>query len=364
MNTNEENTLTPPLMPPHRPNALEAQPEDAAAEEKPVRKNNNRFLNYVLEAEKKTQTAQAGPVPHKTAQPPAGAPQGPCAADEDNAASGQDQPQAKSQAPKNWTDEDKKAFSTLPEDGRQILLNIHKNMLSGLNRQMQKASVYRQELGAVVDGLAPVVQGRFESFGDFVQYVKSMQSFEAELKRNPRRTLAVLAEQAGVELADLAAYRPNPTEEALLPLQAQIAQLKSELLGRQDGREQPSAPQDENDPIAQFANATDEAGKLKYPHFEKVAQLMGAIMQRDGHEDLAKAYAEAVNVLPEVREQTLAAQKEAWLREQRARADVEKAKRAGALKTRSTAGLAAPANGRKKRPLDYILEAEQRLANK
>lgn len=275
--------------------------------------------------------------------------------------------EAERKAPENWTEQDKKAFAALPQEGKQIVLNIQKNLLSGWNKKMQQASQYKNAFEEVAGGLAPFTR-RFKNMAEFTAHLHDVESFENEMKRNPVRTLAVLAERAGVDLAALAGYQPNPAEEAVLPIQHQMTALRQrleELAAGHASQQQPAhaetdAHAQEAQSIANFAQVTDERGNPLHPYFDRVARLMGVIMLQEGHDDMQRAYDQAIELLPEVRAERRRAEQ---AQKQRAE-ELEKAKRAAALKTRSTPGTFVPEGKKRKSPLDYIFEAEQRLAEK
>jgi hypothetical protein len=191
-----------------------------------------------------------------------------------------------------------------------------------------------------------------------------MMMFEAELKRNPLRTLSMLAARSGVDIAQLAGYQPNAAEEAVLPLRGQIEQLKELLAKNQQGgagQAPAQTDEDEDNPVAEFMGAKDEKGAPKYPHFQKVAPVMGMIMLRDGHEDLEKAYNEAVHTVPEYREALGAGQKAKAEAEQKKAAELAKAKRAASLKFEGATGGAIPAKTGRKNVFDIINEAQSEI---
>ena len=261
----------------------------------------------------------------------------------------------------SWPEEDKKLFTSAPENLRALLGKYYHHFQADHTKKTQQAAALRAELEAQLAQLAPlapVVTGKFKDMKQFASYVADAQRFEEELKRDPLRTLSVLAQQAGVDLEQLQGYQPDPTTEALRPVQAQLAQMQQML----SQKTQPMPPQTKADPwqktLSDFAQAVDEKGQKTHPYFEQVAPIMGLIMQRDGHEDLEKAYKEALYSLPAAREELLEKERQQAAQKQ---ADLDKAKRAALLQKRTQSLPHAGVSGRKKTIDDIIAQAQQEL---
>ena len=129
----------------------------------------------------------------------------------------------------SWPEEDKKLFASAPENLRALLGKYYHNFQADHTKKTQQAAAMRAELESQLATLAPVVTGKFKDMKQFASYVADAQHFEEELKRDPLRTLSILAHQAGVDLAQLQGYKPDPTAEALRPMQAQLAQMQQRV---------------------------------------------------------------------------------------------------------------------------------------
>lgn len=258
----------------------------------------------------------------------------------------------------SWPEEDKKLFASAPENLRALLGKYYHNFQKDHTQKTQQAAAMRAALEAQLAPLAPVVTGKFKNIKEFASYVSDMQRFEQELKKNPLRTLSILARHAGVDLAQLQGYQPDPAAEAVRPLQAQIAQMQQML----QEKTQPTPPQPQADKwqktLSDFAQAVDEKGQKIHPYFEQVAPMMGLIMQRDGHEDLEKAYREALYSLPRAREELLEKERQQAAQKQ---ADLDKAKRAALLQKRTQSVPHAGVSGHKQTIDDIIAQAQQEL---
>lgn len=257
----------------------------------------------------------------------------------------------------SWPEEERKQFFGAPAELQELLGKHYRNMLTDYKRKTQEASALRSSIEQELAALRPVVHGKYRNMADFAQYVSEMQNFEAEFKRDPRRTLAILAQEAGLDLAELGSYEPDPAAEAMRPLQAEMAQIR-ELLSHRAHTPQP-APQEDEDVRKQaqeFADAVDANGNKLHPHFADAAPFMGLIMQRDGHSDLEKAYQEALYSLPSARAEILKKQQASAAAK---KAELDKAHKAGKVHLK-TSGI----SGAKPRPkgiIDLIAETEKEL---
>lgn len=230
----------------------------------------------------------------------------------------------------------KERFNALKAEDKEFVKELYKDMQGGFTKKSQEFAAFEREAQDVIEQLAEVTRGRFENMGQLSAFISTMQNFERELEENPVRTLLVLAQGKGVSLEQLAGYRPNQAEEAVRPFRNEILEIKK-MLGKQAQKTQaPAEEAERQDIVSTFKNAKDDKGNPLYPHFEKVKPIMGYIMNRDGHEDMEKAYKEAILTLPEVRE----AEKKAYeAKVQKEQAELGKAKRAAAIKTNSSAVL-------------------------
>ncbi len=262
-----------------------------------------------------------------------------------------------------WPEEDKKLFASAPDNLRDLLGKYYHHFQSDYTKKTQQAAALRAAVERELSELSPVVSGRFRDMRQFVSYVSDMQNFEREFQRDPVRALNMLMQTAGIRVEDLADYQPNAAAEAVRPLQAQLAQLQKQLQSQvQPQQPSPADPPEEGeetDPWAEFADAVDENGQKTHPYFAQLAPLMGYIMRRDGHEDMERAYQEALYSLPQAREGLLQKERQNAAQKQ---AEVDRAKRAAALQARAASGTTAAVGNRKKKIDDLIAQAEEELA--
>lgn len=111
----------------------------------------------------------------------------------DATADGGKQPDEKGQAssgstvtaPENWPKEDREAFEKLPEEGRQLLMGIHKKMSAGLNHAFMQLAEERDRIG-------------------------ELTRLEGDYEKNPKAVIAELAKRANLEIFF---ERPGPEDE-------------------------------------------------------------------------------------------------------------------------------------------------------
>lgn len=268
-------------------------------------------------------------------------------------------PADKVKAPASFNEEQRKTFSALPPDGQKIIADIYHSMNADYSRKTMQTAQARRE---IEEALKPI-DGFFNNIKEVGEYVSSMVRFEQEFAKNPIRTLRIMAENAGVSMDQLVNFQPNPMEEAIAPLKSQIEALRSQLSAHKPVQTRDFREDEGNYDAAleQLANAKDENGNLKFPHFKELAPYMGMIMRRDGHEDIQKAYEEALYYLPATREEVLKSQKDKLTAELSKAAELKKAKKAAALQMPSP-DYDAVAPAKKGSLLDLIAETEKELS--
>lgn len=260
----------------------------------------------------------------------------------------------------SWPEQDKQLFASAPENLRELLGKYYHSFQKDHTQKTQQAAALRAELEETLAPLRPVVTGKFRDMQELAQYITNAQRFEEDLQQDPVRAMALLAQRMGVDLAAVANYQPNAAYEAIRPLREQVARLQ-QTLERQSTPAAPAVntPDGRLEMLRDFAAETDEQGALKHPYFEEVAAMMGLIMRRDGHEDLERAYQEALYSHPQAREKLLEAQRADAVKRQ---AEVDKAKRAAALQRKATSAATAAVGHGKKKIEDIIAQAEQSLS--
>lgn len=187
----------------------------------------------------------------------------------------------------------------------------------------------------------------------YADIVKNFMNFDALFAKDPKQAIETLARTANIDLNTLGG---NPVQEVKqddgydddyrtpeeIKRDQEIETLKQELnlLKNHKQQEEQITVQQE---INSFANTRDEAGNLKYPHFERVKQSMGLFFN-DSNPDmtLEKAYHKAIRLDDELFEQEkMAIEKKAELKR---KAEIEKAKKLKKQAVRSSRVSATSTN--------------------
>ena len=206
--------------------------------------------------------------------------------------------------PTHWPADQRETFVSLPRVTQEWLLNRDKEMSETYTRKTTDLANQRKEVDEFNNVLEPYKQ-RMELAGirpsQAIQQLLAAQRF---LETNPTDALKWLAQQYQV---DLSGFAPKEEESYVDPtvkaLKDELNQIKSQLQFREQAQRQQST-QEVQQTIKTFAETKAEDGSLKYPHFERVKAQM-APMVAEG-KTLEQAYADAIYVLPEVRERLAA----------------------------------------------------------
>ena len=102
--------------------------------------------------------------------------------------------------PDNWPEERKGDFSKLPEQGQHLLLDIYKDMDSGLQRKLQELATERKQFR--------------NSFGLEPQQIHDLAAKARQYQEDPVALITNLADQAGVKVYFNQPEQPMPEFES------------------------------------------------------------------------------------------------------------------------------------------------------
>lgn len=278
------------------------------------------------------------------------------------------------EAPKHWSEADRSAFAGLPDDAKGIVSKLAKNLEGGFTRKSQELS----DKAKFADG----VRGLFnetdrnqlvQAGTDEVGVMRYLLDRQRHATTDPvgyvkwaMQALGVPPDKLGFSQASKPDEQKAPDDiEALLrdpkvtDLEAKLAKLEQWKTEREtyEQRQQREAYQLAQDGInrafADFRSEQDDAGQLKYPHFDTVMPQMGALMQTDpdllGMPDtpdkLEKAYDRAVWARPDLRQSFLEQEAQKRTQETEKRQAAERAKRVTAVKPAVNAGTSKSRHG-------------------
>lgn len=186
--------------------------------------------------------------------------------------------------PEHWSDTDKEAFNSLPEEARPLYLEKAKSIESGYNAKFEDLANERKTLEAV-KGFAELFtdqhREQLRQMGTTPEgYVRSLIATHAQLQQNPRETLTNLARQLNVSLGEAEALEEDldPADKKLKDIESQVQNLSNVVTNSQ--RSQETASQQQITETWQaFAAAKDEQGNELYPKAEALKVKMGLELQ-------------------------------------------------------------------------------------
>jgi hypothetical protein len=293
------------------------------------------------------------------------------------------------EAPKHWDAETRAAFSKLPAEGQATMLKLARNLEGGFTRKSQDLSD-KVKFADSVSGLFDAeTRAQLKRAGtDESGAIKFLLDTQRFATKEPAKYVAWTMQQLGVtpEMLGLGAQtqsaqakaegaakqeqgEQNPSDRSVEDLLADpaVKQLRTELseakqllsqqqdmiqriTGNLSAREQAeqtwaqSQRQQHRDQLAStiqgFRTELDESGQLAFPHFDRVARQMGALMDThpalsklpDGPEKMKLAYEHAVWADPELRVAFVEAEASKKAQAAEKAAAAQRAKRAAAVK--------------------------------
>lgn len=300
---------------------------DGGPDEQPVdeggqpRDANGRFASRASEAE----PGEAAPSPDGT-QP----------RDDNSAPQTPSEPHpapegSSSEAPANWSAQDRETFAKLPPEGQAFLLRRHSEMEGDYQRRVQANAVADQFTRA----LAPVFQdpdiaGSLQQAGmSPFDAIAQWATFHKRFLADPAGLLQELGQRAGLNPAafngQMSQSGPGQLSEA--DLQDPAIRYFAENLGRTfsdvqalrgelhqmrqaaDQQAQAETMRVTRWGIDSFADEKDAQGNLKHPHFDAVLPQLIELYRANPERDLQQAYDMAIWAVPEIREKLLAQQR-------------------------------------------------------
>jgi hypothetical protein len=265
---------------------------------------------------------------------------------------GEDSKETPLKAPKNWSEEVRSKFTELPREAQEYMLKRDKEMTADYTRKTQEVAEQRKSFESLDKVIAPMRQQISASGISEAEYISRLLNADMALRNNPKMAIKQLAQGYGI---DLSSYDSDSVE---LETESQISQLKQQnqaILAELNQFKQQnlqSARQQTENQITNFAEAKDDNGNLKYPHFTKVRVKMGNLIDAGEAKGLEDAYAKAVRLDDELYNESLTKQRKLAKAEEDAKrkAAVEKAK-----KVRPRATTSPPSGSVKASDLDTLL---------
>lgn len=233
-------------------------------------------------------------------------------------------------APAHWDAARKEKFGKLPPEGRQLLLEMSKGMENDFARTKQEYTNDRKFAQGVrsiltdehraqmraggmrneIEGIAHLIKLSDMASKDFPGYVRWAVLDQA--KADPRQIFPEYFTGGDQpKPANGQQQQPQPARHEPSPIHPQVHDALRTVIGRLDSIEQgnhQTVLRSADKAIERFKTATDEAGALRRPHFDRVYDAMVELLPtpayaaiEDFSDRMQKAYDAAVWMDPTIR---------------------------------------------------------------
>ena len=215
----------------------------------------------------------------------------------DNVEASENSTESKLEAPKNWSDDVKKVFDTLPAESQEFMIKRDKEMTSDYTKKTQDLAEQRKNIEALDKVLQPARQNIQATGIGEAEYISRLLNADQALRTNPKMALRQLAQGYGINLSSLEDESEswNDPDPQYAQLMQQNQQIMAELNQFKQQNMQSTVAQTEQT-VEQFSTKTDAEGKLVHPHFDKVRVKMGNLIDAGEAKGLDDAYAKAVRL--------------------------------------------------------------------
>ena len=258
-------------------------------------------------------------------------------------------------APKTWPAEHREAFEHLPEDQRSFMLQREQERDAAFTRKTTDLAEQRRQIESLQGVLAPYKQ-QMQAHGiSEAEYVSRLMTYDNALRQNPKLALQNLAQHYGIKLSGDSGVdyvEETPSDPQILQLQQQLNQTQAHIQTMQQSQVM-AQQQQLVDQVESFSTAKDAKGNLKHPHFEKLRERMGRLVNAGETTDLEEAYGKALRLDNDLYNEAITNERNAVSKkaDDRRKAAVQKAK-----KIQPTRGHGAlPGGSVKPSDLDDIL---------
>ena len=260
-------------------------------------------------------------------------------------------------APTTWPAEHREAFSDLPEEQQNFMLQREKERDAAFTRKTTELAEQRREVEGVAGVLAPYKEQMRAHGISEAEYISRLMSYDNALRQNPQAAIGQLAQHYGINLSNDSGadwVDETPPDPQFQQLQQQLNTTNAELKSLKQGQ----INREHHQLVGQvegFATETDSKGNLKHPHFEAVRERMGRLVNAGETTDLEVAYEKAVRMDDDLYKKSIAAERKAVATQEdsRRKAAVDKAKKAAPGRTSGT----PPSGSVKESDLDSILRS-------
>ena len=239
-----------------------------------------------------------------------------------------------SEAPTNWSAQDRQMFAALPQEGRDFLIRRHSEMEGDYQRRVQANATAAQFTNALAPIFQdPVVSGSLQQVG--LSAYDAIEQWAAFHRRavdpNPQVRFALWQEMGQRMGLDPAAAgqmsQPGQSQLSEADLKDPAIRYFADHLGKTlndvqtlrgelhqmrqaaDQQVQAEALRVTKWGIDSFADEKDAQGNPTHPHFDAVLPQLIELFKANPQRDLQEAYDMAIWAVPSVREELLQAQR-------------------------------------------------------
>ncbi len=198
-------------------------------------------------------------------------------------------------APENWPAADREAFAALPKGSQDFLLRREKEMEAGFTQKTQQAAEQIKTAEYVNTLFSDDEKTHLQNNGIHpLAALKQLTNYQRQFNENPAEYARFVVKTAGLDPSEVWPVQPSPGEEPdphaewKDPEIATLKQRIEELTAQVDPRnvaEIASREAEQRQQIAEFnrvnsevtslTESRDEAGQLKYPHYQTLRVGMG-----------------------------------------------------------------------------------------
>lgn len=230
-------------------------------------------------------------------------------------------------------------FLEMPREVQDLYRKRDKDAEEGITKYAESAK-YGDELRKAIEPFRQTIQA---AGADDVQAVQSMLSLDAQLRNGTeaqkQAVFKNLAQYYGVTVGSSEGSNQDEAEDdfadpEIKALKQKIAQLEH-TQGESIRSVQEQQVSDAQAQIDAFQNAKDDKGNPVHPHFEKVKESMGKLINAGMADGLDSAYKQAVKLDPEVEAET-AKQRQAKAKDSKIKAAKEAKRKLSKSPTRAT----------------------------
>ena len=262
--------------------------------------------------------------------------------------------------PARWTPDKTASFATWPRDVQEAVVARNSELEADYTRKTQEAADLRRTaepllkaikpFEAYLNELAPIIGQTPDTL------IASLLGIEYQLRKgDPQKKAKALRDIAasyGIDLAALSRGEPPAAQSMPDPHYQQLRQSFGTLEQRLTQTEQVIEAERQRQTaqeIEAFSNATDAAGRSRYPHFPRVRGVMAFLLRDDPALTLEAAYQKAIEPLKQAIAEELRVRQETAERERQE--TVEKARKAAPVKSSGS----SPNGSAKAKDLDALL---------